>query len=59
MERVRIGMQILSVSVDRGCLELCVQKDSEAGFGPSRKECAGGLRWKRRGAVQISGIYHP
>lgn len=58
-ERVTIGMQILSVSVDRDCLELCVQKDFEAEFRPSRKDCAEGVQWERRGAAQVPGTDHP
>lgn len=49
----RTGMQILSVLVDRGCLEPCVQNALEAGFRPSKKECAEGLWEKKRDSADI------
>lgn len=49
----RTGMQILSALVDRGCLELCVQNASEAGFRPCKKGCAEGLWEKKRSSADI------
>lgn len=49
----RTGMQILSVLVDRSCLELCVQNASEARFRPCEKECAEGLWEKKRSSADI------
>lgn len=41
-------------------MELCVEKDLEAGFRPSSKECAAFrmMVGKKRGSAR-TGIYHP